>query len=260
MPTPWDDGTGEERDLIPGDPTAERRALRARALDWLLGAFGLLVVLLLVAGVFWLSVTRPIEEGGATPTPAPTTAEPTSGPTGDPKPPPDLTEEQVWFGNVELDSESLVAAGTPLLDVVGSGRDVTSGQDGVAAGWVRLTGTVPFHVIATELGPETAVGPAGGDEVQVVRTLELLGRGVDVLATGTVDVVDGRLVVEPTTVEIEGGGFLSSVLTGLAKRFVRIEHDIEGLPEGLVLQHVEIVDDGFRAILEGSDVILTQPR
>src|SRR5688572_4310130 len=128
MPTPWDDGTGEERDLIPGDPTAERRALRARALDWLLGAFGLLVVRLLVAGVFWLSVTRPIEEGGATPTPAPTTAEPTSGPTGDPKPPPDLTEEQVWFGNVELDSESLVAAGTPLLDVVGSGRDVTSGQ------------------------------------------------------------------------------------------------------------------------------------
>src|SRR5688572_547056 len=128
MPTPWDDGTGEERDLIPGDPTAERRALRARALDWLLGAFGLLVVLLRVAGVLWLSVTRPIEEGGRTPPPAPRTAGPTSAPTGEPTPRPDLAGERVWFGSVALDCATLVAGGTPLLAVVGSGRDVTSGQ------------------------------------------------------------------------------------------------------------------------------------
>lgn len=259
MSTSWDDGTGEERDLIPGDPTAERRALRARALDWLLGAVGLLAVLLLVVGVFWLSVSRPSPEIGTTPTRAPTTTAPSSGPTHDPQPPPGLTEDQVWLGNVELDSQSLVAAGTPLLDVLGSGTDITSGQDGVTAGWLRLIGTVPFHIVATELGPETAVG-RDGDEVQVVRTVELLGRGVDVTASGTVDVVEGRLVMEPTSVDVEGGGFLSSVLTGLAKRFVTIRHDIEGLPEGLVLQDVEIVDDGFRATLEGSDVLLTQPQ
>lgn len=253
------------------EPAEVRRTLQARAVDWLVGGVAMLLVLALSAGVFWMVVSRPADEGAAGPTDTSTLApDPTRVPAVTPTPPPGLTDDQVWLGDVALDSVSLVAAGTPLLDVAARGRDVTSGQDGITAAWVRLTGTVPFHVVATELGPDTLVdaadgddamvegGDDAGDEVRVVRRVELLGRVLDVVATGTVDVVDGRLVMEPTSVDVDGGGLLSAVLTGLARTFVTIEHEIEGLPEGLVLQHVAIVDDGFRATLEGADVVLTQ--
>lgn len=237
-----------------------RRTLQVRATDWLFGALAMLLVLLVAAGIFWSVISRPSDQGGVDPTGSSTAAPSPTGPVALPTPPSDLTDDQVWLGDVDLDSASLVAAGTPLLDVVASGRDVTSGQDGVTAAWVRLSGTVPFHVVATELGPDTLVEAGEGDEVRVVRSIELLGRAVDVVATGTVEVDDGSLVMEPTSIDVGGGGFLSAVLTGLARTFVTIEHDIEGLPEGLVLQHVDVVDDGFRAILEGADVVLTQQR
>lgn len=237
-----------------------RRSLQARAIDWLLGAAAMVLVLVVIAGLLWMAASRPPEDGAADPTPTSTPVPSPTGPVAVPTPPADLPDDQVWLGDVDLDSASLVAAGTPLLDVVASGRDVTSGQDGITAEWVRLTGTVPFHVVATELGPDTLVEPAAGEEVRVVRTIELLGRAVDVVATGTVEVADGRLVMEPTSIDVDGGGFLSAVLTRLARAFVSIEHDIKGLPEGLSLQHVDVVDDGFRATLEGEDVTLTQPR
>lgn len=237
-----------------------RRTLQARGADWLLGAVAMLLLLLLVAGIFWMVVSRPSDQGAADPTGPSTPVPSPTGPVAMPTPPSDLSDDQVWLGDVDLDSASLVAAGTPLLDVVASGRDVTSGQDGVTAAWVRLTGTVPFHVVATELGPDTLVEAGEGDEVRVVRSIELVGRAVDVVATGTVEVEGGSLVVEPTSIDVGGGGFLSTVLTGLARAFVTIEHDIEGLPEGLVLQHVDVVDEGFRATLEGADVVLTQQR
>ena len=235
-------------------PGAElrRRIWRRRAVDWLIGAAGLLVVLLLLAVVLWFSVSRPVSAlGGTDPEPVPS-------PTGEAMPPTGLGEEQVWFGDVDLGSASLIAAGTPLLDVEATGRDVLSGPDGITAGWVDLTGTVPFHVIAAELGPDTIVEGAGESSLRVTRTVDLLGRALDVVATGTVAVENGRLVMEPTHVDIDGGGFLSAVVTELARTFVRIEHEIEGLPEGLSLREVEIVEDGARARLEGAGVRLSQ--
>lgn len=215
----------------------------------------MLVVIALAAGAFWLSISRPAGSSDARPT---TSAnDPSRVPQGQLNPPADLGPEQVWLGNVALSSATLVAAGTPLLDVRGSGREVVSGEGGITAGWVRLTGTVPFEVVAAEMGPGTTVSRGERSAARVTRTVVLLGRELDVVATGTVDVVDGRLVVAPTRISIEGAGFLDDVLTALAKRFVTIEHEIDGLPDGLVLQHVAIVREGFRATLEGSDVLLT---
>ncbi|MDO5502080.1 MAG: hypothetical protein Q4G67_02790 [Actinomycetia bacterium] len=233
-----------------------RRRLRRRALDWALGALAMLLLIALAAGVFWMSITRSSDEAGPRPTSAPTTPMPT--PTNEPLPPDDLAEDELWLGDVQLDSGSLVAAGTPLLEVSGWGRDVVSRPSGISAGYVRLVGTVPFPVVEAEMGPDTVLEPAPANEVRVIRTVELLGRYLDLSATGTVEAVDGRLVMVPTSVDVDGGGFLSDVLTALAQTFVTIEHEIEGLPEGLVLQHVQVVDDGFRATLEGTDVSLTE--
>lgn len=251
--------------LGPDDPSppgdrVRGRELRARALDWGLGAGAVLLLLAFSVAALWFSLGGPAQQGAdVLPDPTGTVgAEPTDQPTGELQPPAGLTQEQVWFAHVELDSGSLVAGGTPLLDVEGEGRDVTSGEDGLTASWVRLTGTVPYDVVAAELGEGTTVGPGGEDEARVERSVELLGRSFDVVATGTVTVEGGRLVMVPTSVELEGGGFLSNILTGLARTFVTIRHEIEGLPDGLELQQVDIVERGFRATLEGEDVRLTQ--
>jgi hypothetical protein len=122
----------------------------------------------------------------------------------------------------------------------------------------RLTvdATVPFGVVASKLGDGTEVRAAEGGQVMVVRTVEALGRQLAVTATGTVEADAGRLVVEPRSIHFGGPGFVSDAVGAVVNRLVTIEHDIEGLPEGLVLQDVAVQEDGFRARLSGEDVRL----
>jgi hypothetical protein len=116
--------------------------------------------------------------------------------------------------------------------------------------------TVPFEVVADGLGDGTVVRAADDGQATVVRTVEVLGRNLRVVATGSVDVEAGRVVVEPRSIDIGGPDFLSDTLAVVVRRLVTIEHDIEGLPEGLVLQGVTVQSDGFRADLRGEDVDL----
>lgn len=228
------------------------RSLKRRALDWAIGAAAMLLLLLAVAWLAWLSITRPAGDDTAEATPPPT---PSSTETA--TPPADLAEGQVWLGDVDFESGSLVAAGTPLLDVTAHGTDVTSGPDGLRAGYLEVTATVPFDAVAAELEPGTVVESAGNGEARIETAVEVLGRDLDVIAEGTVEVVDGELLIEPTTMELGGTGFLSELLGALVKDLITIQYAIPGLPEGLVLQSVEVMDEGFRAHLAGEDVQLS---
>lgn len=259
MPVELDEGTSEPGPHREEPPTPHRfrRPWGPRLLDAALGALVMLLVVVLAGWVLWNSLSTPVGESTRPPS-ATSPNDPSRVPQGELAPPDGLPEDQLWLGNVSISSRSLIAAATPLHDVQGSGRNIISGKDGIRAEWVRLTGTVPFDVVATEMGPDTSLERVGQSEVRVLRTIELLGRTIDAVATGTVHVVEGRLVMEPVNVRIIGAGFLDSVLTELAKRYVNIAHEIEGLPEGLVLQHVSIVRGGFRATLEGTDVLLTE--
>lgn len=58
----------------------------------------------------------------------------------------------------------------------------------------------------------------------------------------------GRLIVEPRSIDIGGPDFLSDATAAVVRGLVTIEHEIEGLPEGLVLQDVTVQGDGFRAV------------
>ena len=164
----------------------------------------------------------------------------------------------VWLGDISLEAGSVVAAATPLVDVVGTGTDVTSGSDGLVARHLDLTATVPFDVVAAELGPNATLSSAGGGEVRVDTRVEALGRSLPVGATGTVEAVGGELVIVPTSIDIGGPQFISDLLGGAVRELVTIEHRIEGLPDGVVLRSVEVVDGGFRANLTGDDVRLVQ--
>jgi hypothetical protein len=83
-----------------------------------------------------------------------------------------------------------------------------------------------------------------------------LGRDIQVVATGTVKVEAGRLLVEPRAIDVGGPAFLAVVTAALVRGLVTIAHDIKGLPEGLVLEDVAVQGDGFRATLRGEDVKL----
>ncbi|MHA6507970.1 LmeA family phospholipid-binding protein [Tessaracoccus sp. Y1736] len=233
--------------------SSSRRRLRGRVLDWAIGAVAMLGLVFLALLLFWLSITRPVGS-----TDAPTPAASTTAPIVEPTPPPDLAENEVWLGDISLEAGSVVAAATPLVDVVGTGTDVTSGPDGLVARHLDLTATVPFDVVAAELGPNATLSSAGGGEVRVDTRVEALGRSLPVGATGTVEAVGGELVIVPTSIDIGGPQFISDLLGGAVRELVTIEHRIEGLPDGVVLRSVKVVDGGFRANLTGDNVRLVQ--
>lgn len=218
----------------------------------LVGAGITVVVLLLAFALFFWAVTDPSgaaddEAQGPAPT-APTVPEVRSAP------PTDLDVDEMWLDELALDAGTVVTPESVLHDVAATGRGVRSGPTGLVADWMSVDATVPFGVIAAELGEGITVRAADGNQATVLRTVQFAGRELDVVATGTVEVEGGTLVVEPRSIDIGGPSFLSGAIAAVVRRLVTIEHDIEGLPEGLVLQGVTVQDDGFRARLEGEDV------
>lgn len=225
---------------------------RARVKDMLLGATGVVLVQVLAAAIVWWAVTDPVDEG----------AGPGSAPTVDPwrppltGPPPDLGEDEAWFAELRLDSDTVVAAGSTLHDVTAIGHDVVTTSEEVVASRVTVEATVPFAVVSEELGDGVEVREAPDGQAMVIRTVEALDREVDVTATGTVEVEDGRLVVEPSSIDLGGPDVLSEAVADVVRRLVTIDYDVAGPPEGLVLQEVAVQGAGFRATLRGADVRL----
>ncbi|WP_035771555.1 hypothetical protein, partial [Arthrobacter sp. Br18] len=162
-----------------------------RAKDWLIGAAGMVLVLGVAASILWWVVSDPVHAGEAAPVPSPTAGD--ERPPGA-EPPADLGEDEVWLADLELDAGTVVTAGSTLRDVRAVGQDVVTGPDGLVAARLAVEATVPFEVVADELGTGTAVRAADGGQAMVVRTVEALGRELRVVATGTVEVEAGRLV------------------------------------------------------------------
>lgn len=226
---------------------------RTRVKDWLIGAAGMILVLAVTAAILWWAVSSPAGGGEAGPVPSPT-----GGVDRPPaaQPPADLGEGEVWLADLALDAGTVVTAGSTLRDVRAVGQDVVTGPDGLVAARLAVDATVPFEVVANEFGNGTEVRSADGGQAMVVRTVEVLGRELRVTATGTVEVEAGKLIVEPRSIDLGGPDFLSDATAAVVRRLVTIEHSIEGLPEGLVLQDVAVQGDGFRATLRGEDIKL----
>lgn len=224
-----------------------------RAKDWLIGATGMVLVLGVAVAILWWVVSDPAGggEAGSVPSP-PVGAERPPGA----QPPAGLREDEVWLADLALDAGTVVTAGSTLRDVHAVGQDVVTRPEGLVAARLAVDATVPFEVVADKLGNGTVVRAGDGGQATVVRTVEALGRELRVTATGTVEVEAGKLIVEPRSIDFGGPDFLSDAVAAVVRRLVTIEHDIDGLPEGLVLQDVAVQGDGFRANLRGEDVKL----
>ena len=226
---------------------------RQRVRDGLVGAGIAVLVLAALLVVALLAATR--SASSAAPDASPPAEASGVGSAGEPAPG-DLADGDLWLDGLTLDADTLTTPDGTLRDVVVTGAGVRTGASGLVAGQLAVDATVPFALVAGQIGPDVRVGPVAGspDQAAVHRSFEGLGRVLDVEATGTVSVVAGRLVVEPRTIDIGGPAFLADVFGALARELVTIEHEIEGVPDGLVLQGVTVQRDGFRAALRGTDV------
>ncbi|MFC3299981.1 DUF2993 domain-containing protein [Arthrobacter agilis] len=223
-----------------------------RAKDWLIGAVGMILLLLAAVAILWWAVSEPA--GSAADDGVPPASQGADVPAA--APPAGLGDDGVWFASLRLDAETVVASGSTLRDVRAVGDGVVTGPDDVVAARLTVDATVPFDVVAEEVGDGSEVRAAQDGQAAVVRTVEAFGREIRVVATGTVDVENGRLVLEPRSIDVGGPDVLSSALAAVVRGSVTFEHEIEGLPEGLVLQDVVVREDGLRATLEGTDVAL----
>jgi hypothetical protein len=223
---------------------------RQRTRDRLTGAAVAVLLLLAALAVllWWVSEPAGLRAG-------PSATPPAAAPPGSPRPPADLAADESWLADVVLDAGVVITPGSQLQDVRAVARAVRTGPDGSRAGSLVVDATVPFEVVARQLGSGIVVRRSGS-RAQVVRTVVVAGRQLRVVATGDVTVVAGRLVVEPRSIDVGGPGLLARSLADVARQLVTIEQEVEGLPEGLVLQRVIVEDGGFRAHLVGEDVRL----
>ncbi|WP_177180248.1 LmeA family phospholipid-binding protein [Pedococcus cremeus] len=174
-----------------------------------------------------------------------------------PSPPTDLRRGETWLQAVVLDSSAVLTSDGGFRDVHATGQDVRMTSSGLRAGTLRLVATLPFDAAARQVGRGVQLYAAGGGKAGVRRTTTLLGRQVQVRATGTVRAVGGQLVIEPETVDLGGPEVLDAALSATVRRLVTIRHTVQGLPAGMRLTHVEVTDGGFRATLDGTGVVLT---
>lgn len=224
---------------------------RSRAVDWAIGALGMLLLLIAMAFVLWFVLSVPAT--GSDQSSAPT---PTAVATGPAVPPSDLAKDEIWLGDMDVNSNIVVLPDSSLLDVDAQGYGARSGPNGLVVERLDVRATVPFVNVEAELGGDSRVTPGEDGQARVERTVEVLGRQILIEATGTVEVKNGLLVVEPRSVDIGGPDILSKAIATTARQFVTIEHPIAGLPKNLVLQDVTVQEDGFRAELSGKDVVL----
>lgn len=152
-------------------PVDERQTVpmkRARTKDWLLGASGMMLVLMVAVAMLWWLVTDPAD--GDVARPGSSSAAGVERPPGR-EPPADLREDEAWFAELRLDAETVVTAGSRLRDVSAVGHDVVTRPDAVVAAQVSMKVTVPFEVVADELGDGTEVRAADGGQATIVRTV-----------------------------------------------------------------------------------------
>lgn len=223
---------------------------RTRVVWWLFGALSMLLLLIVALVVFLWKVSEPADEGN-TQTPSASPSATRTAP-----PPDDLAVDEVWIGDLDLQSELVVLPDSTLHDVVAKGHGARSGPDGLVVDRLEVEATVPFAEVATQLGGDSTVRAADNGEAAVERSVEAFGRRFNVVATGTVGVKEGLLVVEPRSIDIGGPRLLSRTLGTLVRELVTIEQPIEGLPPKLELRDVDVRSDGFRASLSGDDVVL----
>ncbi|MGA8045189.1 MAG: LmeA family phospholipid-binding protein [Dermatophilaceae bacterium] len=207
-----------------------------------LGTGLLVAVLAVLALLLWVSSPTGDAPGTATRPSSPTSAAPTAA-----------AEGETRLADVELTSSDVVTADGPLRDVRAVGAGVILSQDGLSADRLEIVATLPFETAAAQIGDGIELF-AAGELTGLRRSVEILGRTIDIEATGRVSAQDGRLVIEPETVDLGSADWIDQIASAAVRSLVTIRHTVTGIPEGMLLETVQVQPDGFRVDLTGNDV------
>ncbi|MGY1855316.1 LmeA family phospholipid-binding protein [Modestobacter sp. SYSU DS0290] len=160
-----------------------------------------------------------------------------------------LTAEQLGQPAGTSAEVSLSGVQVPLSDVVsGSVQEIPVDR-------VDGTATLSYALLSQQLGGDTALRPAGGDRLEITRTLDVLGVEFPVSATGTVSLDGQDLVVDvaqASAVGIDVPGFAVDRATDL----LDFRYTVPELPFGLQLTGVDAQDDGVHVQVEANDTVL----
>lgn len=222
-------------------------------MSWRSFGAGLLSGLLLVAvaiTVVFLRLSSPAGDATAEPSSRPTTSLTSS--TGITRPQ-SVEPGDTWLGDVDLSSSDVLTADGPLRDVTAVGSGVSLTDEGLAARRLEITAILPFDTAAAQMGEDVELY-AAGDLAGMRRTARVLGRDIEIDATGRVSAVDGRLVIEPQTIDLGSFDWMNRIASSLVRSFVTFEHTVTGIPGDMRLDSVAVHPDGFAVDLSGAGV------
>lgn len=220
-----------------------------RVKQFVLGAVTMLVALLVAGVALVWSVGGP-GSGADVPVPTVTASSRPSAPTG-------LGKGETWLDEVRLTSSQVVTGDGGLTDVTALGSGVTLTGDGLRADRLDIDASLPFATAASQIGGGVTLFPAEAGLAGLRRRVSVLGRDVEVRATGVVRAQGGQLVIEPQTIDLDGPDWLDSAASSIVRRLVTIHHTIEGVPQGMALTSVSVQDSSFRAHLRGTNVTVS---
>lgn len=152
--------------------------------------------------------------------------------------------------------DGVTIEGIPATDVTLDATNITTSEP-YTAGTATIEATLPTASIDQIIADQTTLSittNVDGDALQA--TGQVLG--VRLTASLIPRVEDGKLLVDVTSVAI-GGASLSvdSLPKSIGDKLDDIEIPVKtGLPEGLVLSGVQVVDDGVRITATGTDVVI----
>lgn len=221
-----------------------------RVKQFVLGAVTMLVALLVAVLALVWSVGSP---GSGAHVPIPSVS-----PSAQPSAPTNLGKGDTWLGDVRLTSDQVLTGDGGLRDVSAVGSGVTLTDNGLRATRLDIDAALPFATASSQIGGGVTLFAAADGLAGLRRRVSVLGRDVEVRATGAVRAEGGQLVITPETIDLDGPDWLDSAASSLVRQLVTIRHTVEGVPEGMALTSVSVQADGFRAHLRGDDVTISR--
>ncbi|WP_100500742.1 LmeA family phospholipid-binding protein [Geodermatophilus chilensis] len=164
-------------------------------------------------------------------------------------------EVRVSLSDADLGQPEGTRADVSLRGVQVALSDVLSGSvQEVPVEGIDGTATLPYALLADELGPGTTV-TRDGEGLRVQRTVAVAGVSLPVTATGTVSLDGDTLVVDVD--EASGAGVdLPGYLVDQVSDALDLRYRIPPLPFGLQVTGVAPADDGVRVQVEAVDTVL----
>jgi len=156
------------------------------------------------------------------------------------------------IGHVRVEADAATLDSLPMVDLVLELEGVSASEP-YTAELAEFTGVVPLDAVRELNDAELDIAIEDG---AVVVSAELLGFPVEAIVT---PVADGRAVVANLdSLRLAGITVELEELSGqLAEALSAVRVPIDGLPEGMELTEVIVVDDGFFVAARGTDITLS---